>query len=226
VTNRSVYVTGLAWETNEDELSAHFSSAGNVVNAVILRQYRRGNPRSSMGCGIVEFETQAMADSAIQSLHDSELRGRKIRCREDRAPFEKVQDVNLDESVEEEVFPESSPAMQSSTVISSALTPPNRASSVVPDRRTKKSDDSKREVDPYKIFASSLTWDTTVEELTTFFSEAGLVVSAEVLSTRKGRSMGSGIVEFADESSVDRAIELLSGKILNGRAVSVRNCYK
>ena len=38
----------------------------------------------SKGCGLVEFATPEEAQNAIRTLHDSELDGRRIFCREDR----------------------------------------------------------------------------------------------------------------------------------------------
>mmetsp|Transcript_7569 Transcript_7569/g.10441 ORF Transcript_7569/g.10441 Transcript_7569/m.10441 type:complete len:282 (-) Transcript_7569:10-855(-) len=83
VVYRSVYTSGLAWSTEEDALIAHFSQAGPVKNAVVLRKNRRGKS-SSMGCGVVEFETAAAAQYAVSILNESTLDGRVIKCREDR----------------------------------------------------------------------------------------------------------------------------------------------
>ena len=56
--------------------------------------------------------------------------------------------------------------------------------------------------------------------------QVGKVTSAEVLSTKKGRAMGSGIVEFENEASTAIAISEMSGKELSGRVITVRACYK
>lgn len=52
-------------------------------NAVVLRKNRKGKT-TSMGCGVVEFETAAQALHAVQLLNETELDGRTIKCREDR----------------------------------------------------------------------------------------------------------------------------------------------
>ena len=198
MTARSVYVTGLAWETTDEELANHFAQVGPVNKATILRLHRRGTVKNSMGCGVVEFESPGSAAAAVATFAETELGGRRIRCREDRNPDDE------------------------------------NAAADSPERHTEKPKTSfatsvpieDREVDPNRVFVSSLAWETTKEELASFFSAAGRVVSAEVLTTKKGRSMGSGIVEFSDEASAIKSIDMFTDVMLNGRAIAVRKCYK
>ena len=86
ITTRSVYVMGLTWDTDDAELADHFRQAGTVVSSSILRQRRGGASKASMGCGVVEFTNREMALHACQVLNLTELKGRQIRCREDRNP--------------------------------------------------------------------------------------------------------------------------------------------
>lgn len=79
--NTSVYVWNLTYETSWQDLKDHMRKAGNVDQATILSD-ADGN---SMGCGIVSFQKPAEAARAIRELQDSELKGRQIRLREDRA---------------------------------------------------------------------------------------------------------------------------------------------
>lgn len=74
---------GLAFATSEDSLIKHFSTAGKVQKATVLRTARRGKVLS-IGVALVEFSNESEAAKAIQTLNDSELDGRTIRCREDR----------------------------------------------------------------------------------------------------------------------------------------------
>jgi RNA recognition motif-containing protein len=203
IVNRSVYVTGLTWDTDEAELSQYFAQAGSVVNATILRQRRSGNSKSSMGCGVVEFATPEMAANAVVVMNETELKGRIIRCREDRNP-EDTEDHN----------DELEPSRGSM-----------RFGAAARDRRSK-NDGGDRSVAPTKVFVSSLTWDTTEDDLVQYFGTCGAVVSAEVLSTRKGRSMGSGVVEFSDPTSVPLAIERLNNVDFKGRVIAVREYFQ
>lgn len=202
VTARSVYVTGLAWETTDEELAAHYAQVGTVTKATILRLHRRGTTKNSMGCGIVEFQSPETALVAVTTLAESELGGRKIRCREDRNP----EDFNGDEYSPTDGHENTFGKPKTSYINSMPI--------------------ENRELDPNRVFVSSLAWETTKEELASFFSAAGQVISAEVLTTKKGRSMGSGIIEFSDEASAIKSIDMFTDVMLNGRAIAVRKCYK
>jgi RNA recognition motif-containing protein len=205
VTSRSVYVTGLPYETNEEEVTSHFSSQGDeVIKSTILRQNRRGIIRS-MGCGIVEFASHDIALKAIEQFNDTELGGRHIKCREDRNP-DLADDVHQDESHD-------------------ATITPSKPNARIKKDRVVVADES-RELDHQKVFVANIPWNTTKEDLVALFGTVGPVVAAEVLSTKKGRAMGSGIVEFVEAKSATAAINQLSGKELSGRAIIVRSCYK
>lgn len=82
---RSVYVSALSWNTNDEMLREHMSKAGEVVNAVVLRRERS---HRSLGCGVVEYKTRAMALHAVATMNDTSLDGRMIHCREDRDTME------------------------------------------------------------------------------------------------------------------------------------------
>lgn len=73
-----------------------------------------------------------------------------------------------------------------------------------------------------KLFVGSLAWATTDDSLQQFFSQAGTVVSAKVITDRmSGRSKGFGFVEMATEEEAKKAIEMLNGQMLDDRAIVV-----
>ncbi len=73
-----------------------------------------------------------------------------------------------------------------------------------------------------KLFVGSLAWATTDESLGNFFSQAGTVVSAKVITDRNsGRSRGFGFVEMGSEEEAQKAVEMLDGKELDGRPIKV-----
>lgn len=206
VVARSVYVTGLTWDTEEDELTAHFSQVGPVVSAVVLRQRRNGNAKASMGCGVVEFETREAAVEAITTLTETELKGRTIRVREDRAPEEEL----LEETVDNEQIEPVAPIIQSRAIKKIPRKSPEERSNVA---------------EPNKVFVTSLNSEISNEDLAEHFRSVGAVVSAEILSTRKGRSICSGIICFEDNASVAEAITKLSHVDFRGRAIVVREYF-
>lgn len=73
-----------------------------------------------------------------------------------------------------------------------------------------------------KLFVGSLAWATTNDSLQQFFSQAGTVVSATVITDRNtGRSKGFGFVEMASDEEAKKAIETLNGQELDGRTIVV-----
>jgi RNA recognition motif-containing protein len=73
-----------------------------------------------------------------------------------------------------------------------------------------------------KLFVGSLSWGVNDDQLAAFFAEAGTVESAKVIIDRdSGRSKGFGFVEMSNDDEAKKAVELLNGKELDGRAVNV-----
>ena len=78
--SRRVYIGNLSWEVQWQDLKDHMSPAGKVVHAEVICEH---NGRSK-GCGVVEYATREEALKAIETLTQTELKGRMIFVREDR----------------------------------------------------------------------------------------------------------------------------------------------
>jgi RNA recognition motif-containing protein len=73
-----------------------------------------------------------------------------------------------------------------------------------------------------KLFVGGLAWATTDDGLKSFFSQAGQVVSATVITDRfSGRSKGFGFVEMTTEEETAEAIKKFNGAELDGRKIIV-----
>ena len=73
-----------------------------------------------------------------------------------------------------------------------------------------------------KLFVGGLSWDTKEDSLKNFFSQAGNVVSATVITDKfSGRSKGFGFVEMSSEEEAQEAIKKLNGQSLDGRNITV-----
>jgi RNA recognition motif-containing protein len=73
-----------------------------------------------------------------------------------------------------------------------------------------------------KLFVGNLSFNTTSEDLKTFFSRAGTCESAAVITDRAtGRSRGFGFVEMASDEEAEKAISALDGREVKGRAIRV-----
>ena len=72
------------------------------------------------------------------------------------------------------------------------------------------------------LFVGSLAYATTDDALKAFFEQIGEVERAMVAKEREtGRSRGFGFVTFVDEANNQKAVDLLNGKELDGRAITV-----
>lgn len=73
-----------------------------------------------------------------------------------------------------------------------------------------------------KLYVGNLPYSTTQETLKEMFAEAGEVTDAIVISDKfSGRSKGFGFVTMKDEAAAKKAIEVMDGKEVEGRALKV-----
>ena len=72
-----------------------------------------------------------------------------------------------------------------------------------------------------RIFVGNLSYQTTENDLTDLFSQAGEVESATIVTDRDtGRSRGFAFIEM-DKDAGAKAIQQFNGHELNGRAINV-----
>ena len=71
----NIYVGNLSWTMTDDDLNNLFTQYGSVSSAKILKDKLNGR---SKGFGFVEMEDDEAAKTAIASLNESEVQGRKL----------------------------------------------------------------------------------------------------------------------------------------------------
>lgn len=197
-----LFVSNLTWATTEADLVEHMKQAGPVVRAEILRRDSR-----SKGTGLVEYSSPKIAAEAIDFMNDSELDGRKIKVRADKGS---LKPANID----------------SSNVVVSDTT--GKAKQTRKTKTTNSSDAlpaAEKVLIPNKVFIRNLAWSTAKEDLIGLFSKFGEVSNAEIRTTSKGRSLGTGVVVFANAESAQAAITGLNGFEIDGRKISVREFF-
>ena len=62
-----LFVGGISWDTNEERLREYFSSYGEIVEAVIMKDRTTGRAR---GFGFVGFADPAVADVVLKDKHN------------------------------------------------------------------------------------------------------------------------------------------------------------
>lgn len=73
-----------------------------------------------------------------------------------------------------------------------------------------------------KLFVGSLPWGVDDAQLAQIFSQAGTVVSAQVVKDRDtGRSRGFAFVEMSTDEEAKAAVEKLNGLDVDGRKIVV-----
>jgi RNA recognition motif-containing protein len=73
-----------------------------------------------------------------------------------------------------------------------------------------------------RLYVGNLSYSTTQESLTELFTEAGQVVSAQVMTDRySGQSRGFGFVEMSTDEETQNAVKVLNGRTVGGRALVV-----
>ncbi|KAH9745175.1 RNA-binding (RRM/RBD/RNP motifs) family protein [Citrus sinensis] len=74
--NGKLFIGGISWDTNEERLKEYFSTYGEVVEAVIMKDRNTGRAR---GFGFVVFADPAVAEIVIQEKHN--IDGRMVEAK-------------------------------------------------------------------------------------------------------------------------------------------------
>lgn len=73
-----------------------------------------------------------------------------------------------------------------------------------------------------KLYVGGLSYGTTEESLNNYFSQAGSVVSAQIMIDKMtNRSRGFGFVEMGSDDDAHNAISMFDGKEFEGRTLKV-----
>jgi RNA recognition motif-containing protein len=73
-----------------------------------------------------------------------------------------------------------------------------------------------------KLYVGNMTYETTEGQLRTMFTEAGAVVTVDVIKDRDtGQSKGFAFITMASQAEAAKAITLFDGKDIGGRPLKV-----
>ena len=73
-----------------------------------------------------------------------------------------------------------------------------------------------------KLYVGNLSYDTSDSDLQGMFEEFGTVESVQIIRDRDtGRSKGFGFVEMSNAQEAQAAIDVMNGKEVDGRALTV-----
>jgi len=77
-----------------------------------------------------------------------------------------------------------------------------------------------------RVYVGNLPWETSWQDLKDLMRDVGEVVFADIYLDDRGRSKGSGVVEFSSPEDATEAIEKMQDYELNGRTLSVREFHE
>lgn len=182
----------------------------------------------SLGCAVVEYQTADEALNALEVLNNTELDGRMITCREDRVVPTDGETVRYNGEDDDHVEDEDDRAIAAATArVSFKLKNKAPSSSSDPNSGgTPTGAGGNRVLEPNKVFVTSLPWKVSAEDLAIIFGSVGPVVSANVLTTSKGRSLGHAIIEYTQPLVAIEAIKRINGRELDGRTLIVKEYYQ
>ena len=80
-TSMNIYVGNLSYEVTEEDLQKAFEGFGQIESVKIIKDNYSGR---SKGFGFVEMPDNAAAQSAIEGLNDTELKGRTLKVNKAR----------------------------------------------------------------------------------------------------------------------------------------------
>lgn len=183
-----VYVGNLSWDVSWQDLKDHMRSAGEVSFAEVMQE----PDGRSKGCGVVEFESSEEAKAAIDTLNDSELKGRMVFVREDRE-----------------------------TGRGGGGGGGHRAGGGFRGRGGGGGGGG-GDGTSTSVYVGNLAYETSWQDLKDHMRQAGNVDQANILQSEDGRSKGCGIVVYQHPRDVARAIRELQTSVLHGRPIFVR----
>lgn len=200
-----VYVGNLAYDMAWQDLKDHMRGHRDQLNPIRADITEDSEGRPS-GCGIVEYASAREAIIAIQTLHDTFIKGRPIFVRRD------FQGKGGGGRQDDSMFlpmgaePRRNYGGGDSRVFQKPRSHVSRGNDVA----------------GAKVYVGNLSWDVKWQDLKDYMRKAGEVLHADILETPDGRSKGCGLVEFASVEDANNAIDSLNDTVLNGRTIFVR----
>jgi len=88
----NIYVGNLSQEVTEDELREAFESFGQITSVKIIKDRFSGESR---GFGFIEMPAKTEAQSAMENLDGTELKGKTIIVNEARARSDKRRTIPI-----------------------------------------------------------------------------------------------------------------------------------
>jgi RNA recognition motif-containing protein len=223
IASRRIFVANLPSTVDWKELKDYFQQIGTVGYASVSKDMVTNQ---SKGCGLVQFETRAHVQKAIELLHGKIWNGKAITVREDiQEKKPKLESVERDRGrrSSEAKAPTPTAPSPSSRRAREGTAPREeggegrRAATATAASPTKKPKEalSEEQRAQHRVFVSGLPLTYNWMNLKDYFKAVGPVMGS-------GKSKGSAVVEFERRSDVAKAVRLLHGAVIEPELMMIR----
>ncbi|XP_070599951.1 heterogeneous nuclear ribonucleoprotein M [Erythrolamprus reginae] len=201
------------------ELSTDFLSFCSLClpNPVSVRIYLPGSPlRHRQGCAVVEFKMEESMKKAVEVLNKHSLSGRPLKVKED------PEGEHVRRAVQKAMAASGSgmgisPGAGGPGMINippSILNNPNIPNEIIHALQAGRLGST--------VFVANLDYKVGWKKLKEVFGMAGVVVRADILEDKDGKSRGIGTVTFEQAIEAVQAISMFNGQLLFDRPMHVK----
>jgi len=190
-----VFAGSLSFQTTWKSLKDHFKVCGEIQYASVITDRATG---MSKGCGMVDFQTHAEAQSAVAVLNGSTLDGREITVKLD-VEGKRRQAMMVQQQQQASAYGQQQPRVVD-----------DRPGYQLPANQIK------------RVFVGNLSFTTNWQALKDHCAQAGEVELATVLLQPDRTSKGCGMVDYKTHQEAAHAADVLNNTELDGRKISVK----
>ncbi|KAK1784581.1 hypothetical protein P4O66_019958 [Electrophorus voltai] len=221
-------------DITEEMLYEKFSPAGPIVSVRICRD---AMTLRSLGYAYVNFQQQADAERALDTMNFNIIKGRPVRIMwSQRDPSLRKSGVgnifikNLDKSIDSEALYDTFSAF--GNILSSKVVCDENGSkgygfvhfeTLSKEREAEMGARAKKFTN---VYIKNFGEDMDDDKLKEIFSKFGQTLSTRVMTDESGKSKGFGFVNFERHEDAQRAVDEINGKELNGKKVYVGYAQK
>ncbi|XP_041791458.1 heterogeneous nuclear ribonucleoprotein M isoform X4 [Chelmon rostratus] len=174
----------------------------------------------SRGCAVVEFRTEELMKKAVEKVNKHNLNGRPLKVKEDPDGVIAQREINkahggmggMDRMNMDRMGPGPNGPMVN--IPPSLMNNPNIPNEIIHGLQAGRIGST--------VFVANLDYKVGWKKLKEVFSMAGMVVRADILEDKDGKSRGMGTVTFDMPLEAVQAVSMFNGQLLFNRVMHVK----
>ena len=193
LTTKSLFVRGLGWSITSEQLAGIFSESYPIKHAFVVKD---SSSAKSKGYGFVTFADANDAGQARHAFNGSLVAGQRISVEHADTRHRSLSGVEKHEQ---------------NSCSGNDMSSNNRR-----DRLLEGTEQ------PTKLIVRNLPWTVSnAEQLSSLFQSFGKIKEATMPKVKPGHSAGFGFVMLRGRKNAEKAMEVMNGKQIGGRALAV-----